>query len=441
MKFSEKAKQVIDLVENSHQSFFVTGKAGTGKSTLLEHIRLHTTKKSVVLAPTGISAINVNGETIHSFFNIKPGYEKDEARKMKIDEKKRGKYSRLKTIFLDEVSMVRADVLDAVDIVLRKARGSQKPFGGVQMVFFGDLYQLPPVITRDEAEQFYTIYDSPYFFGADVFRGQKSIFDVKFELPIIELDKIYRQTDKQFIDILNAVRENKVEDEHLNVLNTRYSWNFVPPDDEKYIYLVTTNAEAKRINEVKLKNLGKEEIIFQAEQEGKVPRNLYPNDETITLAEGAQVMFICNDPERRWVNGTIGKVIEAGLEYDREEDRERYIIRVEKENGQVVEVVEHTWEISKYVFKGGKFEREQIGKYVQVPLRLAWAITVHKSQGKTFDKVIIDFGRGTFAHGQSYVALSRCTSLEGMVLKRRVYRSTIIMDEQVRDFHERAKLK
>ncbi|NQT49752.1 AAA family ATPase [Candidatus Kuenenbacteria bacterium] len=434
-KFCKKAKQVIDLVENSDRSFFVTGKAGTGKSTLLEHIRLINKKKSVVLAPTGISAINVNGETIHSFFNLKPGYEKDEARKMRIDDKKIQKFSRLRTMFIDEISMVRADVFDAMDIVLRRVRDSQLPFGGLQMVLFGDLYQLPPVVTSDDQEQFYTEYSSPYFFASDVFSGQKNIFDKGFDLPIIELETIYRQKDKEFIEVLNAVRQNRVDDNHLQILNSRYSQYFNPPADEKYIYLVTTNAEAKRINEMEMKKLGQLEVEFIAEQEGKVPKSLYPNDVKITLSEGAQVMFICNDKERRWVNGTIGRIKKISYEYDLELDAEDYVITVEKEDKKIVKVKYHTWEISKYVFRGGKFEREQIGRYEQVPLRLAWAITVHKSQGKTFEKVIVDFGRGTFAHGQSYVALSRCTTLAGMVLKRPMTRRTIIMDEQVRNFH------
>jgi len=331
-------------------------------------------------------------------------------------------------------------VLDAMDIVLRRARGNNEPFGGIQMVFFGDLYQLPPVITNDDREQFFTEYPSPYFFAAEVFRGQKNIFDVAFELLIIELNTVYRQKERNFIDVLNAVRENRVEDKHLQLLNSRVNRNFIPPADEKYIYLVTTNAEAKRINEIEMKKLGQEELHFSAEQEGKVPKSLYPNDEQITLSEGAQVMFICNDRDRRWVNGTLGRIKEISLEYDYELDREEYVIRVEKENKEVVEVKRHVWEISKYVFKSGQFEREQIGKYEQVPLRLAWAITVHKSQGKTFEKVIIDFGRGTFAHGQSYVALSRCTTLEGMVLKRPISRSTIIMDQQVSDFHQGNKI-
>ena len=439
-KFCAKAKQVIDLVENSDRSFFVTGKAGTGKSTLLEHIRLYNKKKSVVLAPTGISAINVNGETIHSFFGIKPGYEKDEARKMKIDDRKRKKFARLKTMFVDEVSMVRADVFDAMDIVLRRARGSEHPFGGVQMVLFGDLYQLPPVVTTADREQFFSEYDSPYFFASDVFSGQKNIFDADFELPIIELETIYRQKDRKFIEVLNAVRENRVEDNHLQVLNSRYSRDFSSSKSDKYIYLVTTNAEARTINELEMKKLGQSELDLVAEKSGKVPKSLYPNDTTITLCEGAQVMFICNDKERRWVNGTIGKIKEIRMEYNSEKDAEEIVIRVEKEDKKIVEVKRHEWEISKYVFHGGKFEREQIGKYIQVPLRLAWAITVHKSQGKTFEKVIIDFGRGTFAHGQSYVALSRCTTLEGMVLKRPMTRRTIIMDEQIRAFHEDNRL-
>lgn len=423
MTFSQEACRAIDLILNSDKHVFITGKAGTGKSTLLEHVRHMSSSKTVVLAPTGVAAIHVGGETIHSFFGLKPGFEKDEARETKVNEHKAKKYRRLETILLDEISMVRADILDAINIFLRKTRKNPKPFGGVQMVFFGDLYQLPPVVTPADREQFYAEYDSPYFFDAEVFKGQDSFFEAPFSLEYIELTEMYRQKDDDFISLLNAVRDGTITTEELNVLNTRLNSGFVPTD-EQYIYLMTTNADAQRINEAKLKALPSDERTFRAEVSGKIARNLYPNDDVVSVKVGAQVIFVYNDPERRWVNGTIGKVTQI---------KDHFLV-VEKADGRTVEVAPYTWEISKYVFKGGQFVREAIGSFTQIPLKLAWAITIHKSQGKTFDRVIIDLGRGSFAHGQTYVALSRCTSLEGIVLTKKLDRRSIIMDPRVRRF-------
>ncbi|MBU0660986.1 hypothetical protein KKG22_02280 [Patescibacteria group bacterium] len=243
-------------------------------------------------------------------------------------------------------------------------------------------------------------------------------------MDIIELKEIYRQTDCTFIDMLNAVRDNSVNHKDLELLNTRFDPNFVPEDHEKYIYLMTTNASARAVNEKRLEKLDAPEKNFLSGQTGDIARNLYPNDEQITLKVGAQIMFILNDPERRWVNGTIGTIV----------DIKRDTVFVEKTDNTVVKVHAHTWEISRYLFEDGKFEREIMGTFTQIPLKLAWAITIHKSQGKTFEKVIIDLGRGSFAHGQTYVALSRCTSLEGLVLKKRMCKSSIIMDERVKLF-------
>ena len=433
-KFSKEAEEAINLIQNTDENVFVTGKAGTGKSTLLEHIRLHTERRIIVVAPTGISAINVNGDTIHSFFGLKPGFEKDEAMSMRIDEKKAAKFRRIKTIAIDEISMVRADLLDAIDIVLRRSRKIEKPFGGVQMVFFGDLYQLPPVITARDRDKFFAEYESPYFFDATVFRGQGDMFSAGFELKVIELKKIYRQKDMKFIDVLNAVRDNSMSDQHMKTLNSRCDNNFVPKDSDKYIYLMTTNAQAALINTEKLKQLKADEKIFIADKKGDVARNLFPNDEVINLSVGAQVMFISNDSERRWVNGTIGKIIDIYEKLNHETGQMEPVVRVEKTDGKTVDVKKHTWDISRYVFMGGEFQRQNLGSYEQIPMKLAWAITIHKSQGKTFEKVIIDLGSGSFAHGQTYVALSRCTSLEGLVLKKPITKASIIMDRRVQNF-------
>ena len=433
-KFSKQAKKAVDLILNTNQHVFVTGKAGTGKSTLLEHIRLVAERRIIILAPTGISAVNVNGETIHSFFTLKPGFEKDEAKHMSLNKKKQDKFRSIKTIAIDEISMVRADLLDAVDIVLRRSRKNDKPFGGVQMVFFGDLYQLPPVITLNYKDKFFSEYKSPYFFDAEVFRGQSNMFAEDFNVVRVELDQIYRQSDKQFIDLLNAIRDNSIDSSQIQELNKQCKPSFTPPDSEKYIYLMTTNNSASKINEKKLQQLKGEEKIFLAEKTGKVAKNLYPNDEQLVFKVGAQVMFIYNDSERRWVNGTIGKIIGISDGVDCDTGIVETTIKVEKNNGKVVEVKKHLWEISKYVFKDGEFVRENLGTFKQMPIKLAWAITIHKSQGKTFDKVIIDLSTGSFAHGQTYVALSRCSSLSGLFLKRPLRKADIIMDKRVHDF-------
>jgi ATP-dependent DNA helicase PIF1 len=432
-KFSKQAKKAVNLILNTNQHVFVTGKAGTGKSTLLEHIRRVAERRIIILAPTGISAVNVSGETIHSFFTLKPGFEKDEAKHMSLNKKKQDKFKSIKTIAIDEISMVRADLLDAVDIVLRRSRKSDKPFGGVQMVFFGDLYQLPPVITLNDKDKFFSEYSSPYFFDAEVFHGQSNMFVNDFRVMKVELDQIYRQSDRKFIDLLNAIRDNSIDSLQIQELNKQCNPDFIPPESEKYIYLMTTNNSANKINEKKLQQLKGKEEIFLAEKTGKVAKNLYPNDERLVFKVGAQVMFICNDSERRWVNGTIGKIIEISDDFYGSGTAET-TIRVEKTNGKVVEVKSHLWEISKYVFKRGEFVRENLGTFRQMPIKLAWAITIHKSQGKTFDKVIIDLSSGSFAHGQTYVALSRCSSLNGLVLKRPLRKSDIIMDKRVHDF-------
>ncbi len=433
-KFSKQEEKAIDIILNTSQHVFVTGKAGTGKSTLLEYIRLVADRRIIILAPTGISAVNVNGETIHSFFTLKPGFEKDEAKHMPLSKKKQEKFRSVKTIAIDEISMVRADLLDAIDIVLRRSRKSNKPFGGVQMVFFGDLYQLPPVVTPSDRDKFFSEYKSPYFFDAEVFRGQGNIFAKGFEIVRIELDKIYRQSDRKFINLLNAIRDNSIDNNQIQEINKYFQPDFIPPDYEKYIYLMTTNDSANKVNEKKLQELEGKEKIFTAEKTGAVAKNLYPNSESLVFRVGAQVMFVCNDSERRWVNGTIGRIIGISESIDMGSDLVVTTLKVEKNDGKVVEVKKHLWEISKYVFKGGEFVRENLGTFRQMPIKLAWAITIHKSQGKTFDKVIIDLSTGSFAHGQTYVALSRCSSLSGLVLKRPLRKSDIIMDKRVHDF-------
>ena len=431
--FSSEAERAIELVKDLNKNVFITGKAGTGKSTLLEHMRMTADRKMIVLAPTGVAAINVRGETIHSFFKLKPGFELDEATNTRIDDKKRKMYGSIKTILIDEISMVRADLLDAIDVFLRRTRMSEEPFGGVQMIFFGDLFQLPPVITNTDRQRFYSEYESPYFFSAQVFQ-QRNLFAEPFRMERIELDEIYRQTDEDFIKVLNAVRDNSITEEDLEILNARVDEEFVPADDLSCIHLMTTNANAHQINMAKLKQISKPEMEFVAKAKGKLTKSLHPNDPMITVKVGAQVMFINNDSKRRWVNGTLGVVRSCVDRYNEETDEMETILMVKVHGGELVEVTQHTWEISKYKFEGGAFIREQIGSFSQMPLKLAWAITIHKSQGKSFDNVVIDLGWGSFAHGQTYVALSRCTTLEGLVLKKPLKPSDVIVDECVRRF-------
>ncbi len=438
---SIQAKKAIELISKKDENIFVTGKAGTGKSTLLEYVRKESKEKIVILAPTGISAINVNGETIHSFFTLKPGFEKDEARKMRIDKTKEKKFRALKSIAIDEISMVRADILDAIDIVLRRSRKSDDFFGGVQMIFFGDLYQLPPVVTWNDKEKFFSEYKSPYFFDADVFHNPGNLFSTNFKLKVIELDKIYRQKDKDFIELLNSIRDNSINYNQIEKLNERYDPNFSPKDDEKYIYLTTTNASANKINEKKLSCIDRKKSVFIAKKTGDFSKNLCPNDEEVWIKEGAQVMFIYNDKERRWVNGTIGKIVKICDEENEDNGKIETVVKIEKVNGSIVEAKRHTWEISKYIYVDGKFERKNLGTFNQIPIKLAWAITIHKSQGKTFDKIIVDLERGSFAHGQTYVAISRCSSFEGVILKRELKKSDIIMDERICSFTSSNKIK
>lgn len=402
-------------MEKTEKNLFLTGKAGTGKSTLLEYFKNGTSKKCAVLAPTGVAALNVQGETIHSFFLLKPGFELDEAREKKT--KKPKFYQRLEMIIIDEISMVRADLLDAIDIFLRKARNDARPFGGVQMVFIGDLYQLPPVLTRADREKFASEYDTAFFFGSQVMQQGN------FDLEVVELEEIYRQEDEEFIEVLNAVRQDQARFQHLEILNSRV---VNKSDTKPYIHLTTTNKDANSVNNYHLEEIFDDEVLFEAVIQGKVERSYHPTDELLNLKVGAQIMFVNNDSERKWVNGTIGTIVDI--------DSILELIVVETSNGKTVEVTPHTWEISKYVFEEGEFKREIIGSFKQMPLKLAWAITIHKSQGKTFDNVIIDLGRGSFAHGQTYVALSRCRSLEGMILKRPIYKKDIIMSPKVEYF-------
>ncbi|BDD02631.1 ATP-dependent DNA helicase [Aureibacter tunicatorum] len=431
--FSKEACEAINLIKNTRENIFITGKAGTGKSTLLSHIRTINNQNIIVLAPTGIAAINVNGDTIHSFFKLKPGYELDEAKNMRIVPQNLHKFQHIDTIIIDEISMVRADLLDAIDTFLQRARKEEKYFGGIRMIFIGDLYQLPPVVEQDDLKYYCQHYQSPYFFSAKLFQD-KDLFTPGFQLKTIELNKVYRQSDQTFIDLLNKIRKGSIDEKSLTAINKRYQSAIKPSNEKNYINLVSTNQSALRINHAKLASIKKDEMIFDAVSHGNIG-SLRPNDSTIIVKEGAQIMFINNDSSKRWVNGTIGTVIEFITTYDEEARSNIHGLKVKLENNKAVKVFPHTWEISKYIFKNGRFVREAIGHFTQMPLKLAWAVTIHKSQGKTFDNVIIDLGTGSFAHGQTYVALSRCTSLEGILLKRPILPSDIIVDNIIKSYN------
>ncbi len=424
IELNPQFRKALRMMEKTSQNVFVTGRAGTGKSTLLTYFRDQTKKGIAVLAPTGVAAVNIQGQTIHSFFCFKPNITVDIVRKKYRNQKRKGLYKKLDAIVIDEISMVRADLLDCIDEFLR-LNGPNKnlPFGGVQMIFIGDLYQLPPVVTNEAKMLFQTVYQSPYFFDANVMK--------KIKMEMILLEKIYRQEDEKFIGVLNAVRNRSVTDGDLKIINAQYNSKFAPAEDDFYIYLTTTNAMANTVNQQYLSKLRTETFEHAGWIEGKFDEKALPTSIDLSVKIGAQIMLVNNDRGGRWINGTIGKIIDF-----EEEEEEGTSIWVELANGEEVEVTPHTWEMFNLSLnqKTGRLDSEVIGSFTQYPLRLAWAITIHKSQGKTFEKVILDIGRGTFAHGQTYVALSRCTSLEGLVLKKPLQKKHILMDWKVVKF-------
>ena len=413
------------LVEQTGANLFLTGKAGTGKTTFLKTLRDNTSKRMVVLAPTGIAAINAGGVTIHSFFQLPlspyiPGATFDRADKkyFRFSKVKRDIIRTLDLLVIDEISMVRADLLDAIDAVMRRYRDRGKPFGGVQLLMIGDLQQLAPVAKDDEWAMLGTVYATPYFFSSKAL--------ALAEYHVIELKTVYRQQDARFISLLNQIRDNNATEDTLAALNSRYIPGFKPDRESDYIRLTTHNYQAQAINDRELSLLPGREYVFNAEISGVFPETSYPADKRLVLKQGAQVMFIKNDPEKRFFNGMIGEVLSLD---------DRHIVVSGKNGGLSFTLEQGEWTNSKYTLddKSKEIKETVEGVFRQYPLRLAWAITIHKSQGLTFDHAIIDASH-SFAHGQAYVALSRCKTLDGMVLSAPLQREAIISDDVVDAF-------
>lgn len=417
-------KHALGLLEESKQHLFITGKAGTGKSTLLDYFCASAKKKPVVLAPTGVAALNVKGQTIHRFFNFYIDVTPEKIRSKKQKPRDPKLYQKLKTIIIDEVSMLRADLLDCIDEFLRLYGPLPgQPFGGVQMVFVGDLYQLPPVVGKEERDIFRTHYTTPYFFSAKALETAP--------LEVVELETVYRQKDEQFVSLLKKIRNNSVEDADIAELNQRHLPDEKIPQDEAFtISLTTTNAKADEINESHLHALTGKLHTSEAVVRGDFGKEYFPTATQLQFKIGAQIMLLNNDQKKRWVNGSIG-IIEA---VKRDEDDEEYLRVRLHDNDKLVSVSPFQWEVYKFSVEGGAIVSEPAGSFTQYPFRLAWAVTIHKSQGKTFDRVVIDIGRGTFASGQTYVGLSRCTSFEGIRLKVPIKKQHIRTDPRIYKF-------
>ncbi len=428
---NKEFQYALDCALHTDRLIYLTGKAGTGKTTFLKYLRKVSKKKMVVLAPTGVAAINAKGQTIHSFFQIEPSlFVPDDTRlttqfykTFNYNQDKIKMIKNMEMLVIDEISMVRCDLLDVVDVILRKVRRNPNPFGGVQVILIGDTFQLPPVVgDKDNSKQvLYRFYDSEFFFSSKVIEGCQPLY--------IELKKIYRQNEREFIELLNKVRVNALDKSDLDLLNTRYNPNFTPQKDDNYITLVTRNVDAAEINQFQISELNGEGQEYVASINGSFPNNNYPTDYTLNLKVGAQVMFIKNNWGAGYFNGKVGKVSRI--------DKSGLYVEITNEVGETrnIQVELYTWENVEYKWNEEKkrIEDNVTGTFTQYPLKLAWAITVHKSQGMTFERVIADVG-SSFAAGQVYVALSRCTSFNGLVLKSKIYPTSIKTDSRVMRF-------
>jgi PIF1-like helicase/Helix-turn-helix domain/HRDC domain len=419
----------FDYVRTTDKNIFLTGKAGTGKTTFLHSIKKEGFKRMVVVAPTGVAAINAGGMTIHSFFQLPFGLHlpgnKREGNQRRFSRQKISLIRSLDLLVIDEISMVRADLLDSVDEVLRRYRDHSKPFGGAQLLMIGDLHQLPPVVKQDEWDLLRQHYQTPYFFG--------SIALQKTAPVTIELKYIYRQSDSRFIELLNKVRNNQLDTAVLDTLNGRYRADFQPPEEDGYITLTSHNASAHDINAQKLASIEEPLHTFKAKIEGNFPAHAYPTEDTLEFKKSAQVMFVKNDlsPEKRYYNGKIGQITKV----------EEEVIYVKcPDQATDIEVSPLDWENVKYTLneQTKEVKEETVGTFTQYPLKLAWAITIHKSQGLTFERAIID-AEAAFAHGQVYVALSRCKSFEGIVLRSKIAYSSVKTDSVVKTYTDEAE--
>ncbi len=431
------------LVNQSNRNIFLTGKAGTGKTTFLKYIRENCHKQMAIVAPTGVAAINAGGVTIHSFFQLPfapfipeatgfTGNNEETVNRhsllsrLRFNSDKRKVLQQLELLVIDEISMVRCDVLDAVDAVLRHIR--QRPnerFGGVQLLFIGDMLQLPPVVKEQEWRLLSDHYNGQYFFDSKVLQEEPPVY--------VEFNKIYRQSDEQFIAVLNQVRNNELDEDGMKILERRFQPSFRRSKQDGYIILTTHNDKAREINARELSGLDGSSFTYEAEIKGEFSDRAYPADEILYLKTGAQVMFIRNDAAengKRFFNGKIGTVSRL--------EAEKIFVQCEGDSYEI-EVGKEEWENIRYTVNktNRQLESDVLGSFQQYPLRLAWAITIHKSQGLTFDKAIIDAGEA-FAPGQVYVALSRCTNLEGMVLQSRVRSQSLFMDARIKQFSNRA---
>jgi len=415
---SPEQQKILNLLENTSSHYFITGKAGTGKSVLLQFFKENSAKKVVVCAPTGVAALNVGGQTIHSLFRIPPAFIARESLKP-VDAKTALLLKNIDTVVIDEISMVRADLMDAIDHRLRQTRHNSLPFGGAQIVMFGDMYQLSPIVSDPELNKYFADNNGGYyFFNAHAWKNTR--------FSVYELTNIFRQKDETFISILNAVREGVVAEQHLSTLNARTQ---IPIPEEGVLTLATTNQAVNEINNYHLDKISEKMYEYKATIIGSLEYSSFPTEEILRLKKGAQIMLLKNDKEKRWVNGSIGYI----------ESLDETGIKINVD-GFIYSLSPETWNKIRYKYNQNahKIEEEVISSFTQYPLRLAWAITIHKSQGHTYGSVTVDMGNGAFTYGQTYVALSRCKSLEGLYLKREIAREDIKVDQSVISFMHQA---
>lgn len=414
-------EEALAKMKSGKAFVFITGRAGTGKSTLLQYFVEHCGMRAPVLAPTGVAALNVQGETIHRFFKIPPSADIQTARMEAMTRKKPDVYKQIDALIIDEISMVRADLFDCMDVFLQVIRRDRRPFGGVRVIGIGDLYQLPPVVTTADRQAFLQRYKTPYFFSSLAYKNLHAMDEIDFS----ELTTIYRQRDKTFINLLNAIRNRNITSEQLDLVNTRI---INTPPDEDVILLTTINETADNINQTKLAKLKSPYYQIEGEVQGKFSEKDMPTDQTLSLKVGARIMCVANDSKGRFVNGSLGWVRSFG---DDETSPTVTVALDDKEEDVVIEP--YTWNVHRNKFnkKTGELTQEQIGSFKQIPLKLAWAVTIHKSQGKTFDKVALDLGRGAFASGQVYVALSRCRTFEGLHLLSPITSRQLMANEDI----------